>query len=82
MPAAALAESCAGRNRSFTSKRKYAWERLCAPFAGFDAAGYPLGEDGSCGLSLTVSCASSSVNTNILSMVQTDLAACGVDLQI
>lgn len=29
MPAAASAESCAGRNRLFTSKRKYAWERLC-----------------------------------------------------
>lgn len=129
MSAAALAESCSGRNRLFTSKRKYAWERLCdgnfrpapsmqgytldpvvgvpelmnggggepgiempddytlvvnlrVPFADFDAAGYPLGEDGSRGLSLTVSCASSSVNTNILSMVQTDLAACGVDLQI
>ena len=48
----------------------------------FDSAGYPLGDDGSRGLSLTVSCASSSVNTNILSMVQADLAACGVDLQI
>lgn len=55
---------------------------LRVPFADFDAAGYPLDEDGSCGLSLTVSCASSSVNTNILSMVQADLAACGVDLQI
>lgn len=29
MSAAALAESCSGRNRLFTSKRKYAWERLC-----------------------------------------------------
>ncbi len=48
----------------------------------FDSAGYPLDDSGSRGLSLTVSCASSSANTNILSMVQADLAACGVDLEI
>ena len=48
----------------------------------FDEAGYPLGDDGRRGLKVTISCASSSQNTNVLSMVQADLDACGVDCEL
>ena len=48
----------------------------------FDAAGYPLGEDGKRGLSLTLSCNSGSGNEEIMQMIQADLAACGVDATV
>ena len=48
----------------------------------FDKAGYPLGDDGKRGLSLTLSCNSGSGNENIMQMIQADLAACGVDAAI
>ncbi len=48
----------------------------------FDKAGYPLGDDGKRGLSLTLSCNSGSSNENIMQMIQADLAACGVDSTI
>ena len=62
-----------------------AWD--CCPAEGdkelaaeyFDKAGYPLGDDGKRGLSLTLSCNSGSGNENIMQMIQADLAACGVD---
>ncbi len=48
----------------------------------FDKAGYPLGDDGRRGLSLTLSCNSGSSNENIMQMIQADLDACGVDATV
>ena len=48
----------------------------------FDAAGYPLGDDGRRGLSLTLACNSGSGNENIMQMIQADLDACGVDATV
>ncbi len=48
----------------------------------FDKAGYPLGSDGKRGLSLTLSTNSGSANESIMTMIQADLAACGVDSTI
>ncbi len=48
----------------------------------FDAAGYPLDDNGSRNLSLTLTCNSGSSNENIMQMIQADLADCGVDSTI
>ena len=48
----------------------------------FDAAGYPAGDDGKRGLSLTLSTNSGSANEMCMTMIQADLAACGVDVVI
>ncbi len=48
----------------------------------FDKAGYPLGDNGRRGLSLTLSCNSGSGNENIMQMIQADLDACGVDASV
>ena len=48
----------------------------------FDKAGYPLGADGKRGLSLTLSCNSGASNEDIMTMVQADLQACGVDATV
>ena len=48
----------------------------------FDSAGYPLGDDGRRGLSITLSCNSGSGNEDIMSMIQADLDQCGVDATI
>ncbi|MBS5479192.1 MAG: ABC transporter substrate-binding protein [Coriobacteriia bacterium] len=48
----------------------------------FDKAGYTLGADGKRGLSMTLSCNSGASNEDIMTMVQADLAACGVDATV
>ena len=48
----------------------------------FDKAGYPMGADGKRGLSLTLSTNSGSANETLMTMVQADLAAVGVDATI
>lgn len=47
-----------------------------------DKAGYPAGADGKRGLSITLSTNSSSTNETVMTMVQADLAAVGIDATI
>lgn len=48
----------------------------------FDQAGYPAGDDGRRDLTITLSTNNTTDNTNIMTMIQADLDACGVTAEI